>query len=153
MLKNKKKKKKGFTLIELVIVLAVLAIIALIAIPNFTKVRQDSMIKADQRTGDVIKRITLTMIADQKILVGNTEGTITITPGSGTTTTTAIASGGASFSTTTTGALVDGQADYIQELKEVGPPQQKGRTTYVVTIGADETIKSVETGPTAPTAP
>ena len=63
------KKKKGFTLIELVIVLAVLAIIALIAIPNFTKVRNDSLAKADLRTAEQIEKITLMAIADKDITV------------------------------------------------------------------------------------
>ena len=66
---NTKKKKKGFTLIELVIVLAVLAIIALIAIPNFTKVRNDSLAKADARTMEQIEKITLMAIANEDIIV------------------------------------------------------------------------------------
>ncbi|MGL4454015.1 MAG: type II secretion system protein [Sarcina sp.] len=61
------KRKKGFTLIELVIVLAVLAIIALIAIPNFTKVRNDSMEKADLRAAEQIEKITLMAIANENI--------------------------------------------------------------------------------------
>ena len=63
----KNKKKKGFTLIELVIVLAVLAIISLIAIPNFTKVRNDSLQKADLRTAEQIEKITLMAIANEDI--------------------------------------------------------------------------------------
>lgn len=65
-----KEKKKGFTLIELVIVLSVLAIIALIAVPNFTKVRNDSLIKADERSAEQIEKITLLAIADNKIQIG-----------------------------------------------------------------------------------
>ena len=73
MNKNMKKKKKGFTLIELVIVLAVLAIIAMIAIPNFTRVRNESLIKADYRAAEQIEKITLMGIAndDIKIPVGD----------------------------------------------------------------------------------
>ncbi|MGL5633757.1 MAG: type IV pilin protein [Sarcina sp.] len=71
MIKNIKTKKKGFTLIELVIVLAVLAIIALIAIPNFTKVRNDSLKKADKRTAEQIEKITLMAIANEKLDISN----------------------------------------------------------------------------------
>ena len=67
MNKKKNKKKKGFTLIELVIVLAVLAIIALIAIPNFTKVRNDSLKKADIQSAEQIKKITLMAIANEDV--------------------------------------------------------------------------------------
>ncbi|MGL5633758.1 MAG: type IV pilin protein [Sarcina sp.] len=67
MLKNLKTKKKGFTLIELVIVLAVLAIIALIAIPNFTKVRNESLEKADKQTAEQIEKITLMAIANDNV--------------------------------------------------------------------------------------
>ena len=63
------KKKKGFTLIELVIVLAVLAIIALIAIPNFTRVRNESLIKADYRAAEQIEKITLLGIANDDIKI------------------------------------------------------------------------------------
>ena len=68
-MKKINKKKKGFTLIELVIVLAVLAIIALIAIPNFTKVRNDSLQKADDQTIEQIRKITLMAIANGDIEV------------------------------------------------------------------------------------
>lgn len=44
---NKKKKKKGFTLIELIIVIAIIAILAVIAIPRFGQVRRRANINAD----------------------------------------------------------------------------------------------------------
>ncbi|MGL4656664.1 MAG: pilus assembly FimT family protein [Sarcina sp.] len=65
MLKNKlKNKKKGFTLIELIVVLAVLAIIALIAIPNFNQIRENSKIKSDQRSADLIDKAVTTLVQD-----------------------------------------------------------------------------------------
>ena len=73
MNKNMKKKKQGFTLIELVIVLAVLAIIAMIAIPNFTRVRNESLIKADIRSAEQIEKITLMAIANNDIKLNNNE--------------------------------------------------------------------------------
>ncbi|MGL5615357.1 MAG: pilus assembly FimT family protein [Sarcina sp.] len=140
MLKRKQnKKKKGFTLIELVIVLAVLAIIALIAIPNFTKVRQDSMKKADERTGDVIKRVVLTNIADQKIKVAGA-GTITITPNEDDATATSVE--------TTENVTIDedDMESIVGDLREVKKPQEKTKTAYIVEIDANENVTSVVTG-------
>ncbi|GKU32023.1 prepilin-type N-terminal cleavage/methylation domain-containing protein [Clostridium folliculivorans] len=77
-----KKKKKGFTLIELIIVIAIIAIIAAIAIPNFAKVRNDSKKKADIQSCETIKRTALTKIADGSIPVTPTQenvNTLTIT--------------------------------------------------------------------------
>lgn len=146
MLKNKKKKKKGFTLIELVIVLAVLAIIALIAIPNFTKVRQDSMIKADQRTGDVIKRVTLTKIAEQKIKVGTNGGTIIVTPNEDPTQTVVTSTSDITFSAADSANNIDaGDDDMVKDLREVKPPQVKGQTKFIVTIDSNENVTKVET--------
>ena len=39
---NKKKNKKGFTLIELIVVIAILAIIAALALPAFNNVKDES---------------------------------------------------------------------------------------------------------------
>ena len=72
MLKNKlnKKKKKGFTLIELIVVLAVLAIIALIAIPNFNQIRENSKLKSDQRSAEIIDK-AITIIALDGTITSN----------------------------------------------------------------------------------
>lgn len=88
MNKNLKKKKKGFTLVEVIIVLAIIAIIAAIAIPNLTQVRKDSKRKADVQTCETIKRTVETLIVDETIKYGTAaaaDNKITITcPVSGT---------------------------------------------------------------------
>lgn len=70
MNKNVKKKRKGFTLIELIIVLAIMAIIAAIAIPNFTSVRNNSRDKADVQSAETIKRTVLMLVSDSTITAG-----------------------------------------------------------------------------------
>ena len=139
--KNKKKKKKGFTLIELVIVLAVLAIIALIAIPNFTKVRNDSLEKADARTGEQIKKITLMAIANEdiklptvatdfKLKLDFNNDAIIVTTGSSPT--------GSSFK----------KGDYEIMLKEVNAPQVNGKIGYEVHVDKEGNVRVYYNGGT-----
>lgn len=119
---TKKRKKKGFTLIELVIVLAVLAIIALIAIPNFTKVRNDSLEKADARTMEQIEKITLMAIANQDVPA--TTLTFNIKD-----------------------SKIDGAASGVEEdnynamIKEVKNPQVNGAKGYQVKINGDGSVE------------
>ena len=121
MLKRLNKKKKGFTLIELVIVLAVLAIIALIAIPNFTKVRNDSLEKADVQTAEQIKDITLMAVADKDVALGRVyhidfaSGTMAI----------------AGVATTD---------DYHIMMKEVSEAQVNGKSDYLVDIDTEGNV-------------
>ncbi|MBN1036741.1 prepilin-type N-terminal cleavage/methylation domain-containing protein [Clostridium botulinum] len=63
-----KKKKKGFTLVELIIVIAIIAILAAMAIPKFGQVRTDAKVSNDIAAAKNIQSTTA-------MLVGN--GTIT----------------------------------------------------------------------------
>lgn len=128
---NKKRKKKGFTLIELVIVLAVLAIIALIAIPNFTKVRNDSLAKADARTAEQIEKITLMAIANQDITVPkDSDGSFTI------------GDNGALSGTTNInfGEQDKNKGSYEKMIQEVKKPQVNGKDLYKVTVKTDGSV-------------
>ncbi|MDU7241560.1 prepilin-type N-terminal cleavage/methylation domain-containing protein [Clostridium sp.] len=68
-LKNKKK-KKGFTLIELIIVIAIIAILAAIAIPKFGDVRKDAAKKSDIANAKTIANAATALIADGDLADG-----------------------------------------------------------------------------------
>ena len=59
-----KKKKKGFTLVELIIVIAIIAILAAIAIPKMGAVRESANSKDDLAAAKNISTIVATQIAD-----------------------------------------------------------------------------------------
>jgi prepilin-type N-terminal cleavage/methylation domain len=62
-----KKKKKGFTLVELIIVIAIIAILAAIAIPKFGEIRNSANAKADIATAKNIATVVAAGIADNTI--------------------------------------------------------------------------------------
>lgn len=64
---NKKRKKKGFTLIELIIVIAIIAILAAIALPKFMEVREKSNMKTDIANAKNIHTEVCALIADGEI--------------------------------------------------------------------------------------
>ncbi|MBU5225166.1 prepilin-type N-terminal cleavage/methylation domain-containing protein [Clostridium senegalense] len=49
-MKNIRRKKKGFTLIELVVVISIIAILAIIAVPKFGQIQQNAKQRADIAT-------------------------------------------------------------------------------------------------------
>lgn len=141
MLKNKKKKKKGFTLIELVIVLAVLAIIALIAIPNFTRVRNNALIQADNTSSEQITNITQTAISEGVVKpVLGTPYTLTITFD---------ASGAPQVTTTmpfgkdAAGTPFDATTLADEHYRDIEAPQVNGQTQYDVTIDDKGRVSTV----------
>lgn len=67
MLKSLKKKKKGFTLIELIIVIAIIAILAAVAIPKFGEVRKNANLKSDIANAKTIANAATALIAEGEI--------------------------------------------------------------------------------------
>ncbi|HBJ1651766.1 prepilin-type N-terminal cleavage/methylation domain-containing protein [Clostridium botulinum] len=68
-----KKKKKGFTLVELIIVIAIIAILAAMAIPKFGQVRQDAKVSNDIGTAKNIQTATAMLIGNGTIKEGDFE--------------------------------------------------------------------------------
>lgn len=64
----KKRKKKGFTLIELIIVIAIIAILAAMAIPKFGEIRESANQKTDIATAKNIATAVAAAYADDSSL-------------------------------------------------------------------------------------
>jgi len=77
-----KKKKKGFTLVELIIVIAIIAILAAMAIPRLASMRQNARVSNDVAAAKNIATITSTLVANGQLAPGITydvSGTAAIT--------------------------------------------------------------------------
>lgn len=125
---NVKRKKKGFTLIELIIVMAIMAILAAIAIPGFNAIRNNARTKADTQSAETIKRAIMVSVADGTIATKSVERTITITWPSGAKTYTYSPDSGTNEFTTDEKTAITGA------LTELNAPQSTTRTNYVITI-------------------
>ena len=81
-----KKKKKGFTLVELIIVIAIIAVLAAIAIPKFGQITRNANAKADIATAKNIHGIIAQLVAEGKTTItdadieGKLDGTPTAMP-------------------------------------------------------------------------
>lgn len=64
---SSKKKKKGFTLVELIIVIAIISILAAVAIPKFGAARQNANVAADQANAKIIATAVATAVANGDI--------------------------------------------------------------------------------------
>ena len=67
MLKNLRKKKKGFTLIELIIVIAIIAVLAAIAVPKFGEVRRNANAKSDIANAKNIQSAAVALLGENSI--------------------------------------------------------------------------------------
>lgn len=76
-----KRKKKGFTLIELIVVIAIIAIIALIAIPKVMGYQDDAKKKADIANAKTISNTTAAEVTKGDITLGSTALTFKVATG------------------------------------------------------------------------
>lgn len=70
-LRKNKKKKKGFTLVELIIVIAIMAILAAVAIPRFGEVTRNANATADLATAKNLHGIAAQLIAQDPTTTTN----------------------------------------------------------------------------------
>lgn len=121
---NQKRKKKGFTLIELIIVMAIMAILAAIAIPGFNTIRGNARINADKQSCETIRKSVLVLIADGSVTQANKSFTVT--------------DGSAVANFTYTGTFGDTEKTAIQgALKEVKKPQVTTVSKFNIAITAE----------------
>lgn len=69
MIKNlrNRKRKSGFTLIELIIVIAIIAILAAVALPKFAEIRENANVKADISNAKSIQTEVIALIGQEDI--------------------------------------------------------------------------------------
>lgn len=77
-----KKKKKGFTLVELIIVIAIIAILAAMAIPKLGSMRNSARVSNDVAAAKNIATITSTLISDGTVT--STDSPIDVSGAAGT---------------------------------------------------------------------
>ncbi|MGJ0848611.1 type II secretion system protein [Tissierella praeacuta] len=74
---NKKKNKKGFTLVELVVVIAILGILAAIAVPKLSKSRENAANTAHEANIKTLTSAATMFIADKGVPTTEVEWTST----------------------------------------------------------------------------
>lgn len=135
MLRNLKKKKKGFTLIELIIVIAIIAIISAIAIPKLLNSKDDANKKADMANAKTIANAAAVELTNDKLTLPakNADGT----------------AGTSSSKIDTTAPTTNGGIVALG-LQSIPKPKTATSSDFYIVIGSDSSIKvTIGTGATA----
>ena len=135
-----KKKKKGFTLIELIIVIAIIAILAAIAIPKFGDIRRNAALKSDVANAKVIANAASALIADGRITIPSEKKEINIT--SQDTVTYEGASAGDNQSAPSTQETWETKAktEIIGYLQNIPTPETSGYDSFIIYIDTSGNI-------------
>lgn len=124
-LQTTKRKKKGFTLIELIIVIAVIGIIAAIAAPSLMGTKETFKAKADAKSAQTVGRAIEVLVISETIK-SDASGTITID------TKPSLAATVAITGFTDTGDKVKTAVETA--LKDIASPQETNKDAYVITL-------------------
>lgn len=125
----KKKKKKGFTLVELIVVIAIIAILAAMSIPRLGAMRVNARVSNDVAAAKNIATIVSTLVANGEIASGTSGIDVTSTAD------TAAGKAATAIRENLDGGAADGNADALSSGK------------FFVTVEADDDIiVSVSTG-------
>lgn len=108
--KNKEKKNKGFTLVELIVVIAILAILVGLLAPQYTKYVEKSRKSADVSNLENIVTGFKVAASDHEYKIGGAAGTDTVYQ--------IVIKSGATTITCTSDAKPTNASDYINALKE-----------------------------------
>jgi type IV pilus assembly protein PilA len=124
-----KKKKKGFTLVELIIVIAIIAILAAIAIPKFGEIRENANVKADIATAKNIQTAAIAAVSNGTIPLPTTATPSPIT----------ITDMAASGTTAATKGVLEGTTAPVPKSKEA---VAKGTTlnVFAATVDSNGTV-------------
>lgn len=128
-MKKQRKKKSGFTVVEMIIVIAIMAIIGAIAVPSLSGVKESVAKKADDQSCATIERTAKMVLADKDLTSINEAYNVT-------------------FEGDDSVVVKNGENkedDISKELKEcladIKKPQQKDKTGFTITI-TDSIIKA-----------
>lgn len=140
-----KKKRKGFTLVELIIVIAIIAILAAMAIPKLGAMRSSARVSNDVAAAKNIATIASNLVSDGTIPIGASDTTIDLSDAASTSATKIkgkldgrVASSGKTEATGTAFSVIvktDGGIQVKVGTNELYPDSTgSGRTGYAGTV-------------------